>query len=265
MSIGNFTPATPRILVPLANAESVPQLARAASLLADRLHAEIHLLHVVDAPLMPAHDSRSARLRDAELLFEAARAVVPSRIAVRTHVRVGPVVGHEIRTVARETRSAVVLVGWRPGFSLRTLVVGALQPVLHRPPCDVLVLDLEQRGVLERIVTVPSGDADSVGLRIVAAVASASSSGVLLQEPAVPSLGDCDEVRPSPIQRRLAQWAPTLRIEVLRAPVGVPLHRIVQATSRALLVLVTPFGADRRPRVRGRHRGVAPRVVIVGA
>lgn len=261
-------PATkPRILVPLAHAASAPLLGRAARMLAERLDAEIVLLHVVDVPLFTPLEQAARRKEEASPLFDLARASIPSSTPVRTEVRLARLVGAEIRNAARDLKADVMLVGWRREFSLRSLVIGTLQPVLARPPCDVLLLDLDRDDALDGVVPLAQAQPGEIGLRLVASVAAARATGILIHEPTPRSPAEAAQrrARVHEIAQNARRWAPGATVEVVVESVARPLHRVVERAGRVFLILVAPLGPGPAPRVRpdAREARTRPLVLLV--
>lgn len=257
----------PRILVPLANIVAVPQLAKAAWALAQTMDADVHFVHVVSVPISRRLDEAEDLKREAEPLFAAVRASLPPDAVVRTEVRLGRLVGAEIRACAIESKASLMLVGWRKGFTLRSLVAGTLRPILGRPPCDVLVVDLDREDALRRLVPVVAGDDSDIGLRIVGAVTAARAASVLVHDrrARVPSELKLRAERIRSLVARLAELSPQLSVDVSLDAVAAPIHRLVERAGQALMILVTPFGQARGARVRPAPgaRFERPLVVLV--
>lgn len=260
--------AKPRILVPLAHAAAAPLLGRAAAKLAERLDAEIILLHVVDVPLLTQIEQAARRKDEAAPLFELARASIPATTPIRTEVRLGHLVGLEIRNAARELKADVMLVGWRREFPLKSLVVGTLRPVLGRPPCDVLILDLDRKDALESVMPLPIPNAGEIGLQIIASAAAAHATGILIHEPASRSRAEASQRRERirALAARMGEWVPEMAVDVVVEAFALPLHRLVERAGRVFLVLVSPLSPRSAPRVRARARDrrARPLVMLVG-
>lgn len=260
--------AKPRILVPLAHAVAAPLLGKAAARLASRLDAEIILLHVVDVPLLTPVEHAARRKDEAAPLFELARASIPATTPVRTEARLAHLVGAEIRNAARELKADVMLVGWRREFSLKSLVVGTLQPVLARPPCDVLLLDLDREDALDGVVPLPKPSSGEIGLQVLASAAAAHATGILIHEP--PARSPIEAAQRRERIRGLAEkargWTPQVAVDVVVEAVSLPLHRIVERAGGVFLILVAPLSAASAPRVRADARAARtrPLVALVG-
>lgn len=121
---------------------------RTAVDLARRFSAELHLVHVIDIPIIPeiygpvatpAVDAKRAAAKATERLGELAQALAPE-MKVRTQVRVGGA-AHEILGAAEE-RGIDLIVLPTHGFSgLDRLLMGSVtEAVLRRARCPVLTL-----------------------------------------------------------------------------------------------------------------------------
>lgn len=121
---------------------------RAAADLARRFSADLHLVHVIDIPIIPeiygpvaapAVDAKRAAAQAGERLAELATQIAPD-LEVQTQVRVGGA-AHEILAAAEE-RGADLIVLPTHGFSgLDRLLMGSVtEAVLRRAECPVLTL-----------------------------------------------------------------------------------------------------------------------------
>jgi nucleotide-binding universal stress UspA family protein len=145
------------VLVALSNPAAVEQLLRTASDLAIRHDGRIHAIAIEHKPasspfLLFSDDHISAEYaEESTQLLERAEDV--SDVAITTDLRVDSDVPGAIRDVVDEVGADVLLMGWRERASTADAVLGtSVDPVLRRPPCDVLV---------ERMGTVADG-VDSV-------------------------------------------------------------------------------------------------------
>lgn len=257
----------PRILVPLAHRLAVPRLARAAAKLAQLTGGEIVLLHVVDVPMLATLDDPRAKA-EAAPLFALARAEIPASVPVRAEVRLAHLVGAEIRQAALDLKADVLIAGWREAFSLRNLVRGTLEPVLQRPPCDVLLADLDREDALDRIVELPGSSHDEIGARVVTAAARDNATGILLhdREPKTRAERAKMDARVARFEAFVRVRAPTVPVRLLVEATRRPLHVLAAKTARAFLILVAPGVHDEAPRVQPRPlaRLERPLVAIVG-
>ncbi|GEM_PF-5376157 len=256
----------PRILVPLAHHLAVPRLCRAAAKIADLTGGEIVLLHVVNVPLLSSLENADTK-REALPLFELARASLPSGVRVRTEVRLAHLVGAEIRQAALDLKADLVLVGWREAFSLKSLVQGTLEPVLQRPPCDVLIADLDEEDTLQRIATLPGTDEDEIGARILTAAAETNATGILLHDRTPKTRAEREQMtaRHGRLLGFVRFHAPRVLVRVLLEKTRRPLHALARGTAHALLILVAPATRE-EPRVQPRPlaRIERPLVAIAG-
>jgi len=244
-----MTKATPRILVPLAHPIAVPELARAALRLATLTKGELVFLHVVNVPMnRPLADAETSEAGD---LFDIARANLPAGTKIRTETRASHLVADEIRRAAIELRADLMLVGWREAFTLKSLVQGTLQPVLEKPPCDVLLADLDVEDALTRIVELPGSTADSIGVRVLAAAAEANASGILLhdREPKTRAARAHLHAQHERITKFVARHVPGVEVRTLLEATRRPLSVVAKNAVRAFLILVSP-APRARPRVQ---------------
>ncbi|NKE35464.1 universal stress protein [Natronococcus sp. JC468] len=170
------------IVVALANPGAVEQLLRTASDLAARHDGRIHAIAIehkpVNSPFLLFSDEHISAeyAEDSTRLLERAERV--SAVPITTDLRVGSDVPGAIRDVVREVDANALLMGWRERASAADAVLGtSVDPVLRRPPCDVLV---ERMGTVadgvERVL-VPTVGGPHVGLASDVAAAIAATNG----------------------------------------------------------------------------------------
>lgn len=145
-----------RILVPIANPESVKQLMRTALDLAEERNADIEVVSVVSVP-------QQTPLSEGRQFVSEERAVIDSAIEfaetehpdvpVSGKIRIGHDVSEAILNTVEQDDADLVLMGWRGRSRRRDYVLGSnVDEVVKKARCDVLV---------ERIG--PSSDEESLG------------------------------------------------------------------------------------------------------
>lgn len=235
-----MTKAAPRILVPLAHPVAVPELARAARKLASLTGGELVLVHVVNVPMSQA--LATADDREAARLFDLARSSLPPDVKLRTESRVSHLVADELRKAALDLKADLILVGWREAFTLRSLVQGTLQPILEKPPCDVLIADLDVEDALARIAHLPGSSADTIGVRVLAAAAEANASSILLhdREPRTRAERVLLAQQHERVTKFVAKHAPAVDVRTILEATKRPLSAVAKSAVRAFLILVSP-------------------------
>jgi universal stress protein A len=140
-----------RILVCIQFSESCPTTVRYACALAERFHAELHLLHVLEetpepdvAALTPDEASFATggedKLLDGVIPEEWEQKIICRRIVVFGVPHV------EITRYAWEHRIDVIVVGTSPRSVWRRLFLGSVaDQVVHHAPCPVFVVPYPER------------------------------------------------------------------------------------------------------------------------
>ena len=206
----------------------MPDLARAAGRLAEAIHGDVVLLHVVPvafgAPVADAAASRAA----AERVFSLARAQLP-RPEVWAEARAASHVGGAIRQALRDLDASLMLTGWRDAASLDRLARGTLRPILQNPPCDVALVRLDTAREARFAGGERVDEIEPLALRVVASHCYASGSTLALLD----SLGPRAQPRILPFARRslmhrfLEDRAPGLEHDVLLAERDAPLAETI--------------------------------------
>ena len=135
-----------RILLVVDLTEDSLQIGQRAAELAQRLGAEIELLHVIEfLPVEPMAETLMASVRIEDELLERAQARLAA-LATELALPGAPCrvesgsVKTEIVRVARERQADLIILGSRERHGLSILVNFTEDAVLHAAPCDVLAV-----------------------------------------------------------------------------------------------------------------------------
>jgi len=132
-----------RILVPIANPESVEQLMRTALDLAAERNAEIEVMSVVTVPQQtPLSEGRQFAGAERDVLQKALDIAADERpeVPVSGRVRISHDVATAILNTVEQDDVDLVLLGWRGRSHRRDIVLGSnLDRVVTGARCDVLV------------------------------------------------------------------------------------------------------------------------------
>ncbi len=130
-----------RVMVAVANPESVLGLVRNTYKLCGAKYAEVDLLHMVPVPSqVPLADARKYMHEGKEAITEA-MLYLGSDFPFRSHLRYCRSISRGIVSACREAHADMLIMGWhgrRPGSMFR--LGSTLDPVIERAPCDVVVL-----------------------------------------------------------------------------------------------------------------------------
>ncbi len=145
------------VMLPVANAAMIPQLANFGSLFAKANDGELFALNVVHMPhQLSAIDGRKFLRRARPLLDEVVNIGKANDIPVRTMLRIGRNVGDSIISAARERDVDLMLIGW-PGrsSSQHKDAFGTIISLISKnPPCDLAVVR-HRRNTPPRSILVP--------------------------------------------------------------------------------------------------------------
>ena len=141
-----------RILVVVDLSEDSLPIGRHAAALAERLGAEIELLHVVELlPVEPMAETLIATMRIEDELLGEARARL-AELAAQLGLAGAPCwvesgnVKAEIVRVARKRQADLIVLGSRERHGMSILVNLTADTVLHAAPCDVLAVRVRRSG-----------------------------------------------------------------------------------------------------------------------
>lgn len=203
-----------RIVLPIDFSTSADRALPRTLALAERVGAEVDLLHVLisdgdceDPALF--HRIAQARSRlDAIRLAYRWQVSGRSRVVIHTHVACAATAAEGIQTHVRRHHAGLIVMathGWNGHADGQT--GGVTRQILHAPPCPVLTVPAQRptTGIIQR-VHVAFGDAprDRAALRLAAALTAAFSGTLLVYVPApqlVPA-GAAD------VARRPGDWTP---------------------------------------------------------
>ena len=139
-----------RVLLAVANPETVDQLAGLAAAIAARHQGEVQVLHVFLAAVDRNHEDWPVVDRAVEVVTEAG---VPASYLIR----IGRPIGRVIRRVVTQTRADLLIIGRRTAEADEEQPGAILGTLLESPPCDVLVLGGVPFGQLRRFLVPVSG------------------------------------------------------------------------------------------------------------
>ena len=167
-----------RVLVPVANPDSLSTLLPPAVHAAKTHGGKVTLLHIVTVPSPTPLSSGYLYLEDSEALQEQAISMVrDEEVAVEYIVRVARRVAPAIIDTAREQHADLVVIGWQGVKDHPGATVGQnIDQVLSEVNCDVLMLQPGDTAAAKRIL-LPVAEPRQVGymLRLIQLLSAAES------------------------------------------------------------------------------------------
>ena len=141
-----------RILVPIANPETVGSLLHLAGALVRPENGKVIALRVITvANQVPLSEGAIQAESDRVLLDQAIEQANQEEFRVQTMTRVSRSVAEGILDTAREEDVDQIMVGWSGGSAARSLGP-VLEPIVKEAPCDVLIVKGEQWKDLKSIL-----------------------------------------------------------------------------------------------------------------
>ncbi len=145
-----------RIIVPLANPDTQPELLRLAAA-SGSLHAkedpEIVAVNVMEIPMQTSLEQKilfeEERIeRQRKLLLNAKESAMDLDVNIRTRAILGRNVAKILLSVLKEENADHVLLGWRGKRSRREHILGStLDPILKMAPCEVTLAHIKQASI----------------------------------------------------------------------------------------------------------------------
>jgi amino acid transporter/nucleotide-binding universal stress UspA family protein len=156
-----------RVLVPLANPNSLTTLLPPAIRAAKLNNGKITLLHIVTVPLPTPLSSGYEYVQSGEALREQAVTMVRDEgVAVEYIVRVARRVAPAIIDTVREQRADLLIIGWRGKSKHESTVVGSnIDQVLNQVNCDVMMLQTGDTASVQKIL-IPIADPRQVAFSL---------------------------------------------------------------------------------------------------
>ncbi|MFB6108368.1 MAG: amino acid permease [Haloplanus sp.] len=186
-----------RLLVPIANPESVEQLMRTAFDVADDRDAEIEVMSVVTVPQQtPLSEGRQFVSNERAVLDTALEFAEETRpdVPVSGKIRIGHDVSKAILNTVEADDSDVVLLGWRGRGRRRDVALGSnVDRVVTQAGCDVLVERIGPTGPVESILVPTAGGPHAeFAAEIARAIARSNDARVNVLYVAGPGEGDSE-------------------------------------------------------------------------
>ncbi|MGF1567741.1 MAG: chloride channel protein [Nodosilinea sp.] len=131
-----------RLLVPLADPHTAPDLIKIAAAIAQSFHHELECVHVVKVPRSVSPAAARVDLREIEPLRQlAAEYDKTSGLSVHFEVRTAHEVGRTLLEVIKERHIDRVLMGWyHPNITPGRVISGVVDTLIRQAPCQVLVV-----------------------------------------------------------------------------------------------------------------------------
>jgi amino acid transporter/nucleotide-binding universal stress UspA family protein len=177
-----------RILLPVANPDTVLQKILPTMNLAKAYEAEVELLHMVPIP-------DQVPLSDAELYMDEGREAIveamlylQSRFPIHETIRYCRNAARGILSAAREHQADMIITGWRGRSMRRDFLFGStLDPILERNPCDVVVLrNCTERAYENILVPFAGGPHSLLAMRVASALVDHDKGRIVLFNVALP-------------------------------------------------------------------------------
>jgi CIC family chloride channel protein len=131
-----------RLLVPLADPQTAPDLIKIAAALAQSFHYELECIHVRSVPRGVSPAEAKVDLQEAEPLRQLASTYAEiSGLSVHFQVRAAHEVGRTLLEVIKERHIDLVLMGWHhPNLTPGRVISGVVDTLIRQAPCQVLVV-----------------------------------------------------------------------------------------------------------------------------
>jgi CIC family chloride channel protein len=131
-----------RVLVPLADPNTAPNLIKIAAAIAHGLHYELECVHVMRVPRSVAPAEATIDLQAAEPLRQLALSYAEhSGLSVHFQVRAAHEIGRTLLEVIRDRHIDLVLMGWyNPTLTPGRVINSVVDTLIRQAPCQVLVV-----------------------------------------------------------------------------------------------------------------------------
>jgi chloride channel protein, CIC family len=131
-----------RVMVPLADPQTAPDLIRMAAAIAQGLHYELECVHVVAVPRSVPPAEAQVDLQAVEPLRQLAMSYADhSGLSVHFQVRAAHEIGRTLLEIIRDRHIDLVLMGWHhPALTPGRVISGVVDTLIRQAPCQVLVV-----------------------------------------------------------------------------------------------------------------------------
>lgn len=131
-----------RLLVPLADPRTAPDLIKIAAAIAHGLHYELECVHVVPVPRSVAPAEAKVDLKKVEPLRQLALSYAAnSGLSVHFQVRAAHEIGRTLLEVIKSRHIDLVLMGWHhPTLTPGRVISGVVDTLIRQAPCQVVVV-----------------------------------------------------------------------------------------------------------------------------
>ncbi|MHC1570142.1 MAG: amino acid permease [Candidatus Syntropharchaeales archaeon] len=150
-----------RILVPLANPETVKDLITLASIIAREKDGEILAMSVIKVPEQLPVSSGKTFLDEKKPLIRDAVEACPPDVQINTLIRVGHSIPRAITETAKLRDCDLMILGWRGWTWRQERIMGStIDPVVMHAPCDLLIVkfrDFKPEGIKNVLVPTIGG------------------------------------------------------------------------------------------------------------
>jgi len=249
-----------RLLVPIANPESVEQLMRTAFDVAADRNAEIEVMSVVTVPQQtPLSEGRQFVSEERAVLdsaLEFAESEYPD-VPVSGTIRIGHEVAPAILNTVEQNDVDVVLMGWRGQGRRRDVALGSnVDQVVTQAGCDVLVQRIgDQTAVDDILVPTAGGPHAEFAAEVARALARANDARVEL-------LTVTDPGEPADASEGLLEMTASILEDVETTRTRIESNNIVDTiVEESGTVDVTVIGASRESLLQQLVVGAIPEAV----
>ncbi|MFB6141138.1 MAG: amino acid permease, partial [Halosimplex sp.] len=172
-----------RLLVPIANPESVEQLMRTAVDIAGARNAEIEVMSVVTVPQQTPLDEGRRFVDEQRDVLDRAMAFADEEdpdVPISGKIRIGHEVSKAILNTVQQDDVDMVLLGWRGRKRRQDVVLGSnVDEVVTQARCDVLVERMGPTGEVDSIlVPTAGGPHAALAAEIAGAIARATGARI---------------------------------------------------------------------------------------
>ncbi|VUT28213.1 MAG: putative fructoselysine transporter [Candidatus Syntrophoarchaeum sp. GoM_oil] len=237
-----------RILVPLANPETVKDLISLASIIAREKDGEILAMSVIKVPEQLPVSSGKMFIDEKKPMIRDAIDACPPDVQINTLIRVGHSIPKAITETAKLRNCNLIILGWRGWTWQQEGIMGStIDPVVTHGPSDLLIVkfrDFEPEGIKNVLVPTVGGIHASFALEI-----ASIFKGIGGRIRAIRIVGNADEKKKFTVEGGV-------KIELVKA--SSVKEKLIELSKESDLLVI---GATEEPLFKRLVVGVVPEAV----